>query len=95
MFGSIAGFMPGPGFAIYHVTKVFVLPLSEALNLELAGTGITVTASCPGPSESEFHDHADTLNLKGFKLLSLMSADKVADEAYSAMKAGKATSYTV
>ena len=88
---SIAAFMPGPGFAIYHATKAFVLSLSEALNAELSGSGISVTASCPGPTESEFHQHAETLDLKGFKLLSLMSAEKVAEEAYIALQAGKPT----
>jgi len=86
---SIAGFMPGPGFAVYHATKAYVLSLTEALNAELHGLGISVTASCPGPTESEFHQKADTLDLKGFKIASLMSAKKVAEEAYSAMNAGR------
>ena len=86
---SVAGFMPGPGFAVYHASKAFVLSLSEALNTELAGTGVSVTVSCPGPTESEFHQHAETLDLKTFKLLTLMPAEQVAKEAYTAMKAGK------
>jgi len=84
---SIAGFMPGPGFAVYHATKAYVLSLTEALNIELQGLGISVTASCPGPTESEFHQQADTLDLKGFKMFSLMPAKKVAEEAYAAMNA--------
>jgi len=86
---SVAAFMPGPGFAIYHATKAFVLSLSEALHNELEGTGISVTASCPGPTESEFHQHADTADLKPFKLISLMTAEQVAQEAYQAMKERK------
>jgi len=86
---SIAGFMPGPGFAVYHATKAYVLSLSEALNIELKGTGVSVTASCPGPTESEFHQHADTMELKSFKILSLMTAEQVAKEAYKAMQAGQ------
>jgi len=86
---SVAGFMPGPGFAVYHASKAYVLSLSEALNAELKGTGVTVTASCPGPTESEFHDHADTRSVKGFELLSMMSADEVAREAYVAMMEGQ------
>lgn len=86
---SVAGFMPGPGMALYHATKAFVLSLSEALNAELSGSGISVTASCPGPTESEFHGHADTLSLKSFKILHMMSAEQVAKEAYDAMTARK------
>jgi len=86
---SVAGFMPGPGFAVYHATKAYVLSLSEALNAELKGTGVAVTASCPGPTESEFHEHADTMSMKGFDMLSMMSAEAVAREAYTAMKEGR------
>jgi short-subunit dehydrogenase len=87
---SIAGFIPGPGFALYHATKAFVLSLSEALNTELAGSGVSVTASCPGPTESEFHQLAETDSLKSAKLIQYMTAEQVADEAYKAMKGGKA-----
>lgn len=86
---SIAGFVAGPGFAVYHATKAFVLSLSEALNSELKGTGVTVTASCPGPTESEFHQKADTESLKSAKLIQYMTAEQVSEEAYNAMKAGK------
>jgi len=83
---SIAGFMPGPGLAVYHATKAYVLSLSEALNAELKGTGVSVTASCPGPTESEFHTQADTTSLKGFNMVSFMTAKQVAEEAYVALK---------
>jgi uncharacterized protein len=86
---SVAGFMPGPGLAVYHATKAYVLSLSEALNVELKDSGVTVTASCPGPTESEFHDQAGTRNLKAFTLFSLMTATQVAQEAYAAMMEGK------
>jgi short-subunit dehydrogenase len=52
--GSLAGFLPGPGMAIYYATKAFVLSFSEALAEELAGTGATVTALCPGPTTTNF-----------------------------------------
>ena len=48
---SIAGFMPGPGMAVYHATKAYVLSFSEALHRELAPRGVRVTALCPGPVE--------------------------------------------
>ena len=55
---STAAFQPLPGQAAYGATKAFVLSLSEALQSELSGTGVTVTAVCPGPVRTEFMDVA-------------------------------------
>jgi len=55
---STAGFQPGPGMAVYYATKAYVLHLSEAVAEELAGTGVTITALCPGPTESGFQERA-------------------------------------
>jgi short-subunit dehydrogenase len=52
--GSLAGFLPGPGMAIYYASKAFVLSFTEALAEELAGTGVTATALCPGPTATNF-----------------------------------------
>jgi short-subunit dehydrogenase len=52
--GSVAGFMPGPHMAIYFATKAFVQSFSEALNVELSGSGVAVSVLCPGPTESNF-----------------------------------------
>ena len=51
---STAGFMPGPGMAVYYASKAYVLSLSEALSSEFARHGVRVTALCPGPTETEF-----------------------------------------
>lgn len=51
---STAGFQPGPYMAVYYATKSFVLHFSEALSIELKETGVSVTAHCPGATESEF-----------------------------------------
>ena len=51
---STAAFQPGPGMAVYFATKAYVLSFSEALAEELAGTGVTVTAVCPGPTATNF-----------------------------------------
>ncbi|MGW2287904.1 SDR family NAD(P)-dependent oxidoreductase [Streptomyces phaeochromogenes] len=54
--GSTAGYQPGPYFAVYSATKVFVLNFSLALRQEYRGRGIKVTALCPGPVETGFFD---------------------------------------
>ena len=53
---SSAGFQPTPGMTTYGATKAFVLSFSEGLAEELRGTGVTVTALCPGPVATEFFD---------------------------------------
>jgi len=81
---SIAAFVPGPMMAVYHATKAYVLSLSEALNNELSGTGVTVTTSCPGPTESEFLVLAGADKLANLKYTKFMTARKVAEQAYEA-----------
>lgn len=56
---SIAGLLPIPDLAVYAATKAYVTSFSESLRAELRGTGITVTAVCPGPFDTEFHGLAD------------------------------------
>jgi uncharacterized protein len=51
---SSAGFQPVPGATTYGATKAFVLSFSEGLAEELRGTGVTVSALCPGPVATEF-----------------------------------------
>jgi uncharacterized protein len=55
---SSAGFLPIPGMAVYAASKAYVNSFSEALRAELSGTGVTVTALCPGPVHTEFGDVA-------------------------------------
>ena len=57
---STAAFQPGPNMAVYYASKAFVLSFTEGLHHELKGTGIKVSALCPGPTESEFSDVADS-----------------------------------
>jgi short-subunit dehydrogenase len=49
---STAAFQPGPHMAIYYATKAYVLSFSEAIFHEVRGTGITVMALCPGPTQT-------------------------------------------
>jgi short-subunit dehydrogenase len=55
---SVAGFIPLPNTAVYAASKAYVTSLSEALAIELRPRGITVTALCPGPISTEFHEVA-------------------------------------
>jgi uncharacterized protein len=55
---SVAGFLPGPGMAVYYATKAYVLSFSEALHRELKSRGVRVTALCPGPVPTEFQARA-------------------------------------
>ena len=51
---SVAGFLPGPNMAVYYASKAFVLSFTEALAEELGGSGLTVSAFCPGGTETHF-----------------------------------------
>jgi short-subunit dehydrogenase len=55
---SLAAFQPLPGSAVYAASKSFVLSFSEATRTELRGSGVSVTAVCPGPVRTEFVDAA-------------------------------------
>lgn len=60
--GSTAGLIPLPSFAVYAATKAYVNSFSEALRVELRGTGVNVLALCPGPVETEFGGIASRAN---------------------------------
>jgi len=87
---STAAFQPLPGAATYAATKAFVLSLSEAVHEELKGTGVTLTAICPGPVKTEFPEAA---GLKGAEDqvpgVLWMSAESVAKQAVDAADDGK------
>jgi hypothetical protein len=51
---STAAFQAGPNMAVYFATKAYVLSLTEALHQEMKGTGVKVSALCPGPTATEF-----------------------------------------
>jgi short-subunit dehydrogenase len=87
---STAAFQPLPGSATYAATKAFVLSLSEAVHEELRGTGVTLTAVCPGPVRTEFMDVAG-LSRAEEQLPGVfwMSAESVAKAAVEAAAGGK------
>jgi uncharacterized protein len=86
---STAAFQPGPKMAIYFATKAFVLSFSEAISEELRGTGVTVTALCPGATTSGFKAAANLDNSKLFKDRKIPSSAEVADFGYKSMQAGQ------
>ena len=86
--GSIAGFLPGPGMAVYYASKAYVLSFSEALRRELAPRGVRVTVLCPGPVPSEFQARAGFA--PGFDSAVLnVSASDVAQAGYRGLMANK------
>jgi short-subunit dehydrogenase len=84
---STAAYQPGPRMAVYYATKAYVLSLSEALAYELAGTGVTVTALCPGPTKTEFMEVASYRAPPAFEA-TVMSSDDVARIGYRALMNG-------
>ncbi|MDX2187301.1 MAG: SDR family oxidoreductase [Opitutaceae bacterium] len=86
---SIAGFEPGPKLAVYHATKAFVLSLSEALATEVANKGVTVTALCPGPVDTDFFPKADMVETRAFQEANVMSPEEVAEIGYAATMRGE------
>jgi short-subunit dehydrogenase len=87
---SIAGFLPGPGMAVYYASKAYVLSLTEALHAELGPRGAKVTALCPGPVLTEFQDRAGFE--PGFDSAILnVSAAEVARQGFEGLMANKRT----
>jgi uncharacterized protein len=86
--GSVAGFLPGPGSAVYYATKAYVLSFSEALHSEFKARGVRVTVLCPGPVPTEFAERA---GIKAGLVPGLLtqSAQAVAEAGYRGLMAGK------
>jgi short-subunit dehydrogenase len=84
---STAAFQPGPFMSLYYASKAFVHSFSCALSEELKGTGVTVTALCPGLTKSQFHSRAGLKRPNNTLLM--MGADKVARIGYHALMRGK------
>lgn len=92
---SLASTLPMPNLAVYAASKAYVTSFSEALAIELAGQGITVTCVCPGPTPTNFSqtakraDGADT-NREGQELLRIPAA-RVVREALRGLRGGRST----
>lgn len=87
---SIGAYQPSPYYAVYSATKSYVLSFSEAVHYELKGTGVSVTTSCPGLTDTEFHDVANHQKPGWMKSVT-MTAEEVAKISLRAMFKGKRT----
>jgi hypothetical protein len=85
---SVAGFVPGPGMAVYYASKAFVLSFTEALAGELAGTGVKVMALCPGPTKTNFFKVAHVNDAQLVRVAD-MTAKAVAVEGHRAFRGGR------
>jgi len=86
---SVAAFQPIPSLATYAATKAYVLSLTESLAEELKGTGVTVSALCPGITATNMVSMATESS--GLRLPGILvgEVDKVAEEGYRACMKGE------
>lgn len=87
---STAAFQPLPRQATYSASKAFVLTFTEALHTDLSGTGVTATALCPGPVETEF---GEVSGMEGMfdrlPSFAMLSPEETARAGVEAMEQGK------
>ena len=89
--GSVAGFLPGPGMAVYYATKAYVLSFSEALHSELKARGVRVSVLCPGPVPTEFAARAGVKGRSLAPRFLSQSAEAVAEAGYRGLMQGRRT----
>ncbi len=89
---STSSFQPVPSLALYAASKAFVLSLSESLSEELKGTGVTVTALCPGITKTDMYDraHNEHDSVRSLPTLFISDVEDVAREGFEACVAGRA-----
>ncbi|MBI4375491.1 MAG: SDR family oxidoreductase [Elusimicrobia bacterium] len=85
IIGSVYSFAAAPGQAVYGATKAFLLNFTQSLAQELSGTGVKVTAVCPGSTETELRSRAGVA-ARGPRG---MSPEAVAEAAFRGMTAGQ------
>jgi len=90
---SVAAFSAGPYMSLYYASKSFVLSFSEALTEEVKGSGVTVTALCPGPTATEFEKNANMGRSVMFSRYKPATAEQVAKAGYNAVMRGKQIKY--
>lgn len=86
---SIAATAPGPYHATYAASKAFVHSFAEAIRVELADTGVTVTSLMPGPTDTDFFERADMLDTRLGAMDGKDDPADVARDGFEALMAGK------
>lgn len=86
---STAAFQPGPYMAAYYASKAYVLSFSEAIAVELQGTGVTVTTLSPGPTVTEFAKRANMRSSMMKSAFTTQDARAVAESGYKGLMRGK------
>ncbi|MGL5113909.1 MAG: SDR family NAD(P)-dependent oxidoreductase [Beijerinckiaceae bacterium] len=87
--GSVAGFLPGPGMAVYYASKAYVRSFSEALWEEARRAGVTVSCLAPGPVETPFLAKAGVGKSQLFKTMRHMDAATCARIGWAGYRARK------
>ncbi|MCR5101998.1 MAG: SDR family oxidoreductase [Butyrivibrio sp.] len=86
---SIASFEAGPMMSVYYASKAYVLSFTESLACELKGTGVTVTALCPGPTETGFTKGAEMPDSRLADSFRFTKASDVARYGYKSLMKGE------
>ncbi len=89
LVGSVAGFIPGPGMAVYYASKAFVRSFADALWSELHNRGVAITNLAPGPVDTGFLDRAGIGRHSRFRLLPQATARQVAEQGWRGFRQSK------
>jgi short-subunit dehydrogenase len=90
---SVASFQPAPKLAVYAATKAYVTSLTESLHEEVRGTGVNVTALCPGLTRTEFQSVSGSDSYTGeYPAFAWLGADEVAEAGLHDVAKGRALS---
>ena len=85
---STASYLSVYHMAVYAATKAYILSLSKTINMELKGSGVNITALCPGATSTAFAHKAGMMHTLLFRLF-VMNPKDVAKIGYKALLRGK------
>ncbi len=86
---SLAGFMPGPFMAVYNASKAFVVSFSEALATEIEGSGVAISAFCPGPVATGFQARAGMQLPERSLVIKVLKPEAIVEDAWRAFERGE------